>query len=174
MRKNTTGFTLIELLITMLLLSILVGFAIPGMSTITKNDRLTTQINSLNGHLAYARSEAVKRSQQVGICVSINSGTTTPSCTGGTDWELGWLVYVDSDGDDTFSGDEDILRVQTLLDGDNKLKGSVAQIIYDYRGFVKTAFVGSFVLCDHRGAAHGKSIAVTLTGRVKKQEVSTC
>ncbi len=172
--KKQTGFTLIELLVTIALISILMSFAVPGMNTFTMNDRLVTQINSLNGHLAYARSEAVKRNQQVSLCVSSDSGTAAPSCTGGNQWEGGWLIYVDSNNSDTLNADEEVLRVHTNLKGGTTLSSAVAQVTYDYRGFVEAGSVSSFSLCDQRGSAHGKSIAVTLTGRVKKQEIGSC
>jgi type IV fimbrial biogenesis protein FimT len=76
MKKNS-GFTLLELLLTLALIGIVTAFALPSMRAFTQNDRLTTNINSMVGHLAYARSEAVKRSQQVSMCVSNN--TDTPS-----------------------------------------------------------------------------------------------
>ena len=74
--KKKTGFTLLELVIVVAMVAIVVSFAIPAMTTFTKNDRLTTNINILVGHLSYARSEAVKRSRQVNICTSSN-GTLT-------------------------------------------------------------------------------------------------
>ncbi len=61
MKKNS-GFTLLELLITGAVISIVMAIAIPSMTTFTQNDRLITNINSMVGHLFYARSEAVKRS----------------------------------------------------------------------------------------------------------------
>ena len=59
MRKES-GFTLIELLVTVAIAGLVMAFAIPAMGTFVKNERLTTQINTLVGHLAYARSEAVR------------------------------------------------------------------------------------------------------------------
>jgi len=171
MKKNS-GFTLLELMITMGLIAIVMAIGIPSMTSFIQNDRLTTQINTLVGHLSYARSEAVKRSQQVGVCVSSN----TTSCTGGTNWESGWLIYVDSNGDGSFTGGEEILRAQQTLEGSNTLKPATigSQVIYDYRGFVDAASVGSFSLCDSRGSAYGKAIAISNTGRVRSGGAVTC
>ena len=82
MKKNS-GFTLLELLLTLALIGIVTAFAVPSMTEFSKNDRLTTNINSMIGHLAYARSEAVKRSVQVAMCVSNDTDTPNPTCTGG-------------------------------------------------------------------------------------------
>jgi type IV fimbrial biogenesis protein FimT len=172
MKKNS-GFTLLELLITVALISILAAFAIPSMRTFSQNDRLTTNINTMIGHLAYARSEAVKRHAQVSICIS----NDTTGCTGGN-WEDGWIVYVDADANGTFDAatvNEDILRVNQAMDHNNTLTPTaayVSQVTYDNRGFVTAT--GSFLLCDDRTGAFGKTITLSNTGRVRFQDDSTC
>ena len=172
--KHYSGFTLVELLVTVAVVAIVVAFGIPSMTEFSKNDRLTTNVNTLIGHLSYARSEAVKRSVQVSLCVSNNSGTAAPSCTGGN-WEDGWIVYIDADGDNSFTAGEEVLRVQQPLEGRNTLTpagGIVNQVVYDYRGFAGAT--GSFLLCDDRTGPHGKTVTITNTGRVRAQGESTC
>ncbi len=171
MKKNL-GFTLLELLITVALISIVTALAVPSMRSFSQNDRLTTNINTMVGHLAYARSEAVKRHAQVSICIS----NDTLGCTGGS-WEDGWMVYVDVNANGTFDPatlGEDILRVNQAMDGNNTLTptGYVAQVTYDNRGFVTST--GSFLLCDARTGAFGKTITITNTGRVRLQVDSAC
>ena len=169
MKKNS-GFTLLELTITVAIISIVMAIAVPSMTTFTQNDRLTTNINTLIGHLAYARSEAVKRNQQVSICSSNNATT----CTGGN-WQDGWIVYIDADGDNSFTAGEEVLRAQQALEGANTLTTAIGtQVTYDYRGFVNAASVGSFQLCDGRSGPHGKTIRISTTGRVRIEDGSTC
>ena len=170
--KKTSGYTLLELMITLALVATIFAFGIPSMNTFIQNDRLVTQINTLVGHLSYARSEAVKRSQQVAVCVSNN----TISCTGGNNWENGWIIYVDLDGDGSFTGGEQVLRAQQQLEGANTLSAGTigTQVTYDYRGFVDAASVGSFSLCDDRGAAYGKAISISPTGRVRSGGAVSC
>jgi type IV fimbrial biogenesis protein FimT len=169
MKKNS-GFTLLELLITVALVSIVMAIAIPSMSTFNQNDRLTTNINALIGHMALARSEAVKRSQQVSICVSNDTAT----CTGGSDWEDGWIIYIDADGSGTFDASEEVLRAQQALGGSQTLTPTTiaSQVTYDYRGFATST--GSFQLCDNRTGPHGKTIRISNTGRVRLEDGSTC
>ena len=168
--KKISGFTLMEMLITVALISIVMAIAIPSMTTFNQNDRLTTNINTLIGHLAYARSEAVKRSQQVSICVS-NDGAT---CTGGNNWEDGWMIYIDADGSNTFDAAEEVLRAQQTLTSNQTLTPTTfaSQVTYDYRGFATST--GSFQLCDNRTGPHGKTISISNTGRVRLQDGSTC
>ena len=107
MKKNS-GFTLLELLVTVSIIGIVMAIGVPAMSTFTLNDRLTTQVNTMVGHLAYARSEAVKRTQPVSICVSNNA----TNCTGGN-WQDGWIVYVDADNDNF--GDPDLFQTADII-----------------------------------------------------------
>ena len=91
-------------------------------------------------------------------------------------WQDGWIVYVDADASSTFSADEEILRVQQALDGQNTLTttGIGAQVLYDYRGFVDAASVGSFLLCDDRTGPYGKTVSISNTGRVRTEGKSPC
>ncbi len=84
-RLSNFGFTLIELLITISLAAILLALAIPNFSSTIRNTRLTTSANSLVASLNLARSEAVKRGQEVVVRRT------------NTNWEGGWEVFVDFD-----------------------------------------------------------------------------
>jgi type IV fimbrial biogenesis protein FimT len=167
--KKLSGFTLLELLIVVGMVGLLMAFGIPAMSTFAKNDRLSTQINTLVGHLAYARSEAVTRSQQVGLCASSNLTTCF-----GTDWAAGWIMFVDANGSLSHDNTEEILRVKQALSGNNTLTSTIGSIfIYDSSGFSATG-TGTFSLCDDRGVTNMKSISISNTGRVRQGGGAAC
>jgi len=169
--KKYSGFTLVELLAVVAMLGLLMAFGLPAMDTYVKNERLTTHINTLVGHLAYARSEAVLRSQQVVLCTS-DDGT---SCSNSA-WTEGWILYVDADGDSSFSmsSGEEILRVKEPLSGGNTLTSTFGtSFVYDRRGFSATG-TGTFSLCDDRGVTNMKSIAISNTGRVRQGGGAAC
>ncbi len=167
--KKESGFTLLELMVTVAIAGIVMAFAVPSMESFIKNERLTTQINTLVGHLAYARSESVTRRQQVILCASSNM----TSCQG-TNWAAGWILFIDADNNSSFTAGEQILRVKQLLKGSNTLVSSTgSNIIYDNRGFSPNSN-GTFSLCDDRGAAFMKSISISNTGRVRKGGSASC
>jgi type IV fimbrial biogenesis protein FimT len=166
--KKYSAYTLLELLVVIAIVGLLMAFGLPAMDTYVKNDRLSAQINTLVGHLAYARSEAVLRSQQVIVCASNN----TTSCAGG--WADGWIVYVDADGNSTFSAGDTILRAKQALAGGNTMTSSMgASFIYDSRGFSGSG-TGTFSICDDRGVAKLKSISISNTGRVRQGGAAVC
>ena len=168
MEKNS-GFTLLELLITVTLISLVMAIGIPSMSDFIKNDRLVTQINTMVGHLAYARSEAVTRHQPVVICASSN----LTSCSS-NNWAEGWILFVDTDNNSDFSAGEDMLRQQQALSGGVTFTSSVGSVVtYDQRGFAPNS-IGTFSLCDDRGTTKMKSISISATGRVRQGGSSSC
>ena len=166
--KKSSGFTLLELIITVGIIGVVTAIAIPSMRTYVQNDRLTSQINTLVSHLSYARSEAITQSVQVSVCAS-NDAT---NCSGANNWAIGWIVFADTDASGTINGTEVALRVQQTLDGNNTLTSTIgSQVIYDNRGFATTV-AGTFSLCDDRGTANIKAIALSNTGRVRKVQPS--
>ncbi len=167
--KKYSGFTLLELIITLGIVAIATMFAIPAMNTFTQNERLTTQINTLVSHLALARSEAVLRHQQVGVCGS----STGASC--GANWDQGWMVFIDANSNSGFDAGETVVRVQQALDGNSLSSGGGIgnTVIYDNRGFAPNSN-GTFSLCDTRGKDHMKSISISVTGRVRQGGSTAC
>lgn len=86
------GFTLLELMITVSILAILLAIAVPSFTSTIRSNQIETTTNGLVGALSLARSEASKRGTSVSVCASTN-GT---SCSGGTDWSTGWIVFMDT------------------------------------------------------------------------------
>lgn len=168
MKKNS-GFTLIELLISVALIAVVMAIGVPSMSEFIKNDRLATQINTLVGHLALARSSAVSLHQPVIVCASSDQA----SCSS-VNWADGWIVFVDADASGGFSLGDELLRAQQPLEGGNTLVSSTGAVVtYDNRGFAPNS-TGSFALCDERGATYMKSITISNTGRVRKGGGASC
>ena len=106
-----------ELMVTIAIAAILIGIAIPSFTSTIASNRLTTSANELVTALNLARSEAVKRGQQVVVSKT------------GTNWENGWQVFVDIDRstpakENVFDAGTDIqLRVYSALPSSYTLMG---------------------------------------------------
>lgn len=84
--NNQSGFTLIELLIVMVIAAVLLGLGVPSLRSTIQSNRIATVANDLIGALQFARSESIRRGEDVTVC-STNDQIT---CSGG--WANGWLV----------------------------------------------------------------------------------
>jgi prepilin-type N-terminal cleavage/methylation domain-containing protein len=87
------GFTLIELLVTFTVLAIILGIGVPGLRDFIFNNRQVSALNEMVASLQYGRTEAIARNNTVSLCPSTN-GT---SCTGASTWDVGWIIFSDSD-----------------------------------------------------------------------------
>ncbi|HEX4673772.1 MAG TPA: GspH/FimT family pseudopilin [Steroidobacteraceae bacterium] len=103
------GFNLVELLVVMTLAGIVMGIGIPSYRYVTNSNRVSTEVNALLGDMMLARSEAIKQAQSVTVCPS-QGGT---ACDATTNWQHGWIVFSDVNGDGAFTvGTDTLLRVQ--------------------------------------------------------------
>ncbi len=169
------GFTIFELVMTVAVGALLVTLAVPSFNAMLQNNRLTSQINEFVATLQLARSEAVKRNQTVILCATDDPAADPLDCTGGADWDTGWIVFADADSDgapaatadECNAGADCIIAVHAPVEGSNTLRGEPAavsdSIAYQPNGVSDDS--GTFILCDPRGAAHAKAIVVSTTGR---------
>lgn len=89
MFKHLRGFTLIELMVTLTVLAIVLGIAVPSFQKQIINSKSLTTGDEFAAALNYARSQAVKTTKRVSICSSSDGAT----CTGS--WAEGFIVFQD-------------------------------------------------------------------------------
>lgn len=110
--RTSKGFTLIELVITMAIIIVVVSIAIPSFSGFWRDAELKTQTNLFLSAFHYARTEALMRGFPVFLCASDGD-----ECSDSSDWHLGWIVYVDLNGNGSLGSDEQIRTFPALSEG---------------------------------------------------------
>jgi len=75
-RRNTGGFSLIELLVSLAILGILVGVALPAMNGMTEQNRIKDLAFKLSGDVQTARSQAITLNQDRVLCVPVATAWT--------------------------------------------------------------------------------------------------
>ncbi|AMO24623.1 GspH/FimT family pseudopilin [Ramlibacter solisilvae] len=80
-RARSRGFTLIELMVTVTIVAVMLGLAVPAFRSFVANQKVKTATYDLMTAVMMARSEAIKRNSTVSL---------TPTST--TAWASGWSV----------------------------------------------------------------------------------
>lgn len=179
-KKQNSGFTLIEMIVTVSIVSILASIAAPNFRTMLENNRTTAGTNEFVSALLLARSEALKRRNNISICTSIDQ--TTCAGNGTTDYSQGWIVFQDCDGngekdinvdcdnDGLLNDNEVVLKAQLALKQLNIVKtgGVVGNEDFFSYTFAGRSAANSFNV-SRKGTTSPilKQIRVDRTGRVR-------
>ena len=123
------GFSLTELMVTVAVLAVIMAIAIPSMTVVVNNNRLTAQANELVTGVQHARSEAVRLNSPVSLCQSADGATCSAA---GGQW-TGWITVIDATGE--------VLRSQ-VLDGPVELTGDVDIVTFRGDGLARAAAGG--------------------------------
>jgi len=110
-KLNTqSGFSLIELVVAMAIAGILLGVGVPSFKSFIASSKMTEVNNALVYSIQLARSASVERLEPVGLCVSDDPMASEAVCTTGGNYNKGWFVYADANGDGDRDSGEDILE----------------------------------------------------------------
>ena len=164
------GLTLTEILITLAVAAILLTVAVPPMQDFIIRNRMSTEVNTFIVSLHLARSEAVKRLQDVKVCPTENY----TACTGNNDWKTGWMVFLDTDDNDSVDLPKDIVLQR------NPAQVSRFRIIAGHRTgavFQPSGQSGgsnnTFTFCDLEGVANTRKVYLSNEGRVRVAQIET-
>jgi type IV fimbrial biogenesis protein FimT len=160
-RRAAAGFTVIELMIVMAVTAILLALATPNLRGVLERNQLLGQANELAGAMALARSEAVSRGVQAGVCASDDDGATCGAAWTGNDV----VVFIDENNDGSFTAGERVLKVLTTSP-DLTVTGGANEFIFRSNGFgVITDADLNLTVC-HEGTTNCRQVQVRPSGIV--------
>lgn len=181
--RQQHGFTLTEMLIVVIVAAVLAAIAVPNMAQFIKNNARATRINNFVSALNLARSEAIKRNNNVVLCESPNPESFVlpnfPNCNSGAltgQYESGWIVFDDANGNQVVDVNADLIRIfQPDLGGAATLRGvtsddaappnqALGMVTYRGNGFPTMNDGATFTYCDDRGANAARAILFSTTG----------
>ncbi|MHC8441346.1 MAG: GspH/FimT family pseudopilin [Candidatus Eutrophobiaceae bacterium] len=139
------GFTLIEAMIVVALMGVILSFALPNYQNLVRDNCLSTVTNELVADMQFARSEAIKRRENVRIL--------------STDWSEGWQMEASS-----VAGNMRVSTPSCQL----RIQNPVGKLTFTSRGFSNGRY--EFLICDPLANPRpdaGRVLSVSYTGRAK-------
>ena len=160
MKFHDRGFTLLELIITILIVAVIFGLAVPSMAGTLARQRQSVEINALFHAVHQARKESIMRRKVVSICPSSDGD----ACSSSFDWSSGWLMFENKDRDSPPRIDigEPILVKHRPED---QIRITANRKGFTFRATFLRATNGTFVLCDPKDRISPKALVVSYTGR---------
>lgn len=161
------GLTVIELLIILAAIAVVVMISVPGSTMVMEHFRLKAASSDLVDSLNVAKEEALKRNSTVKICPSSNGRF----CRSDGNWNHGWLVYSDGNGDGTV---QEIELVQAFEAPSQKVRVVAIGAVEDIAAFTLTGLVpsndkqdGEFHVCHEGLDSRAKVVSIDPDGWVQ-------
>lgn len=152
------GFTLVELMVTLAVIAILAVVAMPSMTAVINNSRLSGQAEELVASIQLARAEAVRRNARVTICPSTN-GTT---CASSTAWSS-WIIH---GMDNTASPPVDEVIRGSSANAGIQISGPVGGIVFRPSGLVDSQASITACMPTSQPAQNQRVLTVMISGVV--------
>jgi type IV fimbrial biogenesis protein FimT len=108
--RRASGYTLLEVMVVVSILGILTALAAPSFTPIIERWRVRQAAEDLQSTLYYARSEAIKRGGNIAIQKTPNNTNGCTTALTDKDWDCGWFVCEDVNGDGTCDAADPVLQ----------------------------------------------------------------
>lgn len=166
--STKSGFTIVELMVTLAVAAILMGFAVPAFNDFIRQRSMAAAVNDFVLAVTYARSEAVRRGDDVSV--------TSRGSQGNNEWGEGYCVAVGTPGD--CDDPDDVLREFDPVDDNVTFNATGAgwhnnlELTFNGRGMLASqpAAPGVIELCSD-DVDPGRVVNITVIGRPDVEEL---
>jgi type IV fimbrial biogenesis protein FimT len=163
------GLTMIELLITMAIVAVLLGSAVPAFRGAIERLQLSTTTNDLLLAINLARTEATSRRKRVAVAPNVAN-----------DWSSGWQVFIDANDNGRLDAGETVVRIfdpvparMTVVAAFGSFDGHV--LSFDHAGLLRRPGSNGMVLGRLTLTADGNARTLCFSAAsVRTVQAATC
>jgi type IV fimbrial biogenesis protein FimT len=163
-----SGFTLIELLVALAIGTVLLCLAVPLYLDWIAAEEQMNEAQHLANSMNRARAAAINSGLRVNLCQSAGGRTCVPA----GNWEGGWILFIDSNGDGQVDPGETVLWTEEpavtgiTMTANAPLRHYVSYTSYGHARMLNGALqMGTFTVC--RRGRKAVDVVLAHSGRVR-------
>ena len=156
---------MLEILIVISVLAILLIQGVPALRDYGLRQRMSAAMHALHSHLALARNEAVRFNVEMIVC----PGDARSGCRLDSNWDNGWMVFGDFNGDRLYQAEEPLLVQEPGLEQIMIRSSNGRRIVRFLPNGSAPGSNGSISFCDLRGPAAARKLVVSNLGRMRRE-----
>lgn len=161
--RQARAFSLYNALVTLIVVSTVATIAVPSLQQLLSTQRMAGAINTLITALHLARSEAIRGGVNAALCPSVDGR----NCTNGSNWEAGYLLYIDRNANNKVDADEFVVKI---FEATNQMRLRTSpgrdHVRYTSSGLAPGSNA-TFTLCHVRGPGTPRTVVISIAGRVR-------
>lgn len=163
-----SGFTVMECLIVISILAILLVQGVPALQDYGLRQRMSAAMHALHSHLAMARNDAVRFNVEIIAC----PGNEMGGCRDDSNWDAGWLVFEDLNGDRQHQETERLLAAEPGLEQIMIRSNNGRRELRFLPNGTAPGSNSSISFCDMRGPLLARKLVISNLGRIRREEAA--
>lgn len=158
------GFTLIELMMALVIISVLLGTALPAFEDYLDKQKVIAESAQLRGLLQHSRITAINNNIKITVC------PTNDQIQCHQDWSDGYMAFVDTNGDRILGNNDELIGYNQIQNEKITLRWKAFGQKYSLQWHdtgITNHQNGSFEFCFMAKPKLSRALIITKAGRIR-------